>query len=87
MKKEKELSHKGDKPIKHKKDRNIDVLATNVEPVNSRSDDSKYEYRKKRCGPCVICNENHTYKRKFGDKLWPTDRLFNCQKFKNMNKK
>ena len=39
MKKEKELSHKGDKLNKHKKDCNIDVLATNVEPVNSRSDD------------------------------------------------
>ena len=54
---------------------------------NSRSDNSKYEDEKKRCGPCVVCKENHTYKKKFGDKLWPTDRLFNCQKFKDMNKK
>ena len=65
---------------------------------NDDSDDSgddiemkkKKDKRKKvkeEIGPCPNCKEEHSFVRKIDKMNWPSDRLFTCKKFKEMNPK
>ena len=51
---------------------------------NSVNNDDAMLKAKEACGLCPVCSKNHTFKKRDGT-LWPTDRLFKCSKFQDMN--
>ena len=47
----------------------------------------KYEEMKAKAGKCKVCNVMHTFQNRFMKHPLPSDRFYNCTKFKNMNAK
>ena len=45
------------------------------------------EKEKAICGKCPLCKDRHTYYKARTRETWPSDRMFKCEKFKNMNVK
>ena len=57
-----------------------------IENSDSDEDSPKDKARKRAqqfCGKCPVCNKDHTWVRKSGDK-WPSDRFISCKKFQDM---
>ena len=74
------------------------VLAARVEEGHDSADEAeklaKQENQKRRreevrqkVGKCPICKGEHTFKNRWSTTGWPTDRLFTCMKFNDMNSK
>ena len=42
---------------------------------------------KEECGKCPLCKERHSYIKLRNREVWPSDRLFKCDKFRDMNKR
>ena len=64
--------------------------ASNVKFSDHDSEAKKKENMEKEkalCGKCPLCKDRHTFFRsKFKD-YWPSDRMFRCEKFKNLSLK
>ena len=57
-----------------------------IENSDSDEDSPKDKARKRAqqfCGKCPVCNKDHTWVRKSGDK-WPSDRFISFKKFQDM---
>ena len=52
------------------------------DPTKNKEDKKK---ARENCGKCPLCKERHTYVRQWDKQEWPSDRLFKCEKFKDMS--
>ena len=74
-------------PVFTKEDLTKNVRSAGVSAgLVKHSEDDEYlkAEAKELCGLCPVCANYHTYKRRDGI-LWPTDRLFKCSQFHDMN--
>ena len=73
---------------KAKKCTEVKANSANVSVDRKDEEDRNKKDKKKakeECGRCPICKDRHTYLRLKDKEEWPSDRLFKCEKFKNMS--
>ena len=56
-----------------------------VDNPNSKQDREKFD--RASCGTCPLCHERHTFYNVKEKEMWPSDRLFRCESFKNLGLK
>ena len=64
--------------------------STSVTTLSGADSSTKQEREKQartECGKCPLCKDRHTFYSSREQEMWPSDRIFRCEKFRNLDLK